>query len=163
MPGYQGAVSRVRRRRTREGGSPWDTIFNEPVPRLIQMLVCDSFFVPNRRPASIPLLSRSFNTKKFTCKLGCSPYPSGSCRKAFSKMSFQWKWAPPKQRNSNFSMLAKQNKKKNAPTEEIRRALIEGKFEIYSNSFVPSSCVTEEKNLQIVKGTYLTTIYAELS
>ena len=41
--------------------------------------------------------------------------------------------------------------------------LIEGKFVIYSNSFVPSSCVTEEKNLQTVKATYLTTIYAELS
>ena len=56
--------------------------------------------------------------------------------------------------------------------------LIEGKFvhtsestsrfgyatvQIYSNSLVPSSCVTEEKNLQTVKRAYLTTIYAELS
>ena len=30
-------------------------------------------------------------------------------------------------------------------------------------SFHPPSCVAQEKNLQTVEGTYLTTIYAELS
>ena len=30
--------------------SPWDTTLNEPVPRLIRMLVCDCDFVPNQEP-----------------------------------------------------------------------------------------------------------------
>lgn len=30
------------------------------------------FFVPNRRPGSIALLSGTSNTKEFTCKLDCS-------------------------------------------------------------------------------------------
>ena len=169
MPGYPGAVSWVRRNGRefflKNGwGSPWDTILNEPVPRLIRMLVCDCFFVSNRRPASIPLLSWSFNTKKFTCKLGCSPYPSGSCRKAFFKMSFQWK-CPPLKTKKFRTLACWQNKTKRKMHQRKKSdwGLIEGKFVIYSNSFVPSSCVTEEKNLQTVKGTYLTTIYAELS
>ena len=48
-------------------------------------------------------------------------------------------------------------------TSESTSRLVYAIVQIYSNSFVPSSCVTEEKNLQTVKGTYLTTIYAELS
>ena len=48
MPGYPGAVSRIRRNGREiflknEWGNPWDTILNEPVPRLIRMLVCDCF------------------------------------------------------------------------------------------------------------------------
>ena len=48
-------------------------------------------------------------------------------------------------------------------TSESTSRLVYAIVQIYSNSLVSSSCVTEEKNLQTVKGTYLTTIYAELS
>ena len=51
MPGYPGTVSWIRRNGReiflKNGwGSPWDTILNEPVPRLIRMLVCDCFLCP---------------------------------------------------------------------------------------------------------------------
>ena len=49
--------------------SLWDaTLLNKPVPQLIRILVSDwaqrKMFVPNRRPASIALLSRSSYTTK---------------------------------------------------------------------------------------------------
>ena len=169
MPGFPGAVSWVRRNgrqillRTGEG-APGILLLTNLFYDSFECLSVIVFFVPNRRPVTIPLLSWSFNTKKFTCKLGCSPYPSGSCRKAFSKMSFQWKWPPLK--TKKFQTLAcwqNKTKRKMHQRKKSDWGLIEGKFVIYSNSFVPSSCVTEEKNLQTVKGTYLTTIYAELS
>ena len=88
--------------------------------------------MPNRRPASIPLLSWSFNTKKFTCKLGCSPYPSGSCRKAFSKMSFQWKCPPPPQKKpKKFHNLACWQNKTKRKMNQLRKSdwkRIKGKF-----------------------------------
>ena len=89
--------------------------------------------MPNRRLASIPLLSWSFqNIKKFTWKLGCSPYQSGSCRKAFSKMSFQWKCLPPPPNKPNkFHNLACWQNKIKRKMNQLRKSdweLIKGKF-----------------------------------
>ena len=42
-----------------------------------------------RRPASIPLLSWSSNTQKFSRKLDLSPYLSGSSRRVFFKIIYQ--------------------------------------------------------------------------
>lgn len=47
--------------------SPWDGTLNRPCPRRIRMLVY--FFVPDRRPASVALLSWSSYMKGFNCKL----------------------------------------------------------------------------------------------
>ena len=89
--GDPGAVSWVRkngdesfqeRARAPLGCYSW-----RPVSRLIWMLVCDlaqkNNFMPNKRPASIALLSRSSYIRKFNRKLNCSPYIFGSCRRAF--------------------------------------------------------------------------------
>ena len=92
--------------------------------------------MPNRRLASIPLLSWSFqNIKKFTWKLGCSPYQSGSCRKAFSKMSFQWKCppppSPPPNKPKKFHNLACWQNKIKRKMNQLRKSdweLIKGKF-----------------------------------
>ena len=46
-------------------------------------------------------------------------------------------------------------------TSESTSRLVHTTVQIYS--FVRSSCVTEETNLQTVKGKYLPTIYAELA
>ena len=58
-----------------------------------------SFCVPNRRPASIMLLSWSSYTEEFTCKLDCSLYLSGSCG---SRPKRNWKqYFIPVQNNNN--------------------------------------------------------------
>ena len=70
----------------------------------------------NRRAESITLLY-------LQCKLEYSPYQvSGSSKKAFFEKSFQVKMGPKKAKEIQqfCSMLAKQNKTKNAPIEVIR-------------------------------------------
>ena len=94
---------------------------NKPVPRLIRMLVSNwaqKLFLcsVNRRPESIALLY-------LQCKLDCSPYRvPGSSKKTFFEKSFQVKMGPKKAKEIQqfCSMLAKQNKTKNAPAEVIR-------------------------------------------
>ena len=51
------------------------------------------FFVPNRGPASIVLLSWSFLPAHSTVRC-ILPYLSGSCSGAFFEKIFQWEWGP---------------------------------------------------------------------
>ena len=77
--------------------SPWDTTLNEPVPRLIRMLVSDwakNIFVPNQEPACIVLPSWSSYTKEFTCKLDCFLYAPEKISLSVSQSSVNSKWAP---------------------------------------------------------------------
>ena len=86
-----------------------------PVSRVIRMIVCDlaqkNNLVPNKKPVSIALLSRSSCIRKFNRKLNCPPYMFGSCRRGFfsenkthktkeilqysdsrKKLEVAWKW-----------------------------------------------------------------------
>ena len=169
MPGYPGAVSWVRRNGRefflKNGwGSPWDTILNEPVPRLIRMLVCDCFLCP----IGGQHLSRCFRDPLIRRSLPANSAVRRTHLARAGKLSPRWVFSesgPPLKTKKFQTLACWQNKTKRKMHQRKKSdwGLIEGKFVIYSNSFVPSSCVTEEKNLQTVKGTYLTTIYAELS
>ena len=101
------AVSRLRKtvakvfKNGRE--SLWDASLNEPFLRH-KMFLCP---VGGHRAAFVIFLYEGL----ITCKLYCTPYLSGWCRRAFFKKSFERNWGPQNRRNP-ISMLAKQNKKK---------------------------------------------------
>ena len=96
MPGYPGTVSWIRRNGReiflKNGwGSPWDTILNEPVPRLIRMLVCDCFLCPiggqylSRRFRD-PLIWRSLPENSAVRRIRLARAGKLSPRWVFSKM-----------------------------------------------------------------------------